>query len=191
MGIGWRARPRQRGCDGNRRAQPGWPPPAAAPLPEDRSPPLLSAPHLNSNDPCSPRLQECTTFHFDVKPDSLRPALDRFAQVRVCVGWGWGWGWGWGCRFGWGEPRVEASLRVPTQGAVRMYCKPVPSSPPCPPPPPPPQFFRAPLVKSDALDREVQAVDNEFSGVLQVRALRSGPRVAHLVLAGHRCCCPA
>lgn len=53
--------------------------------------------------------QECTTFHFDVKPDCLRPALDRFAQ-----------------------------------------------------------FFISPLVKGDALEREVQAVDNEFAGVLQV-----------------------
>lgn len=56
-----------------------------------------------------PPLQECTTFHFDVKPDALRPALDRFAQ-----------------------------------------------------------FFLAPLIKADALGREVQAVDNEFAGVLQV-----------------------
>ncbi len=31
------------------------------------------------------------------------------------------------------------------------------------------QFFIAPLIKADALEREVQAVDNEFSGVLQVR----------------------
>jgi nardilysin len=29
------------------------------------------------------------------------------------------------------------------------------------------QFFVAPLIKADALEREVQAVDNEFSGVLQ------------------------
>eukprot|EP00887_Chlorella_sp_A99_P000580 scaffold17.g580.t1 len=54
------------------------------------------------------RAQECTTYHFDVKPDALRGALERFAA-----------------------------------------------------------FFVAPLVKRDAMDREVNAVDNEFSGVLQ------------------------
>lgn len=27
--------------------------------------------------------QECTTFHFDVKPDALHPALDRFAQFFI------------------------------------------------------------------------------------------------------------
>jgi hypothetical protein len=61
-------------------------------------------------------LQESTTFHFDVKPDSLRPALDRFAQ-----------------------------------------------------------FFISPLIKADALGREVQAVENEFAGVLQVGAARGAP----------------
>jgi len=34
------------------------------------------------------------------------------------------------------------------------------------------QFFVAPLIKADALEREVQAVDNEFSGVLQSDACR-------------------
>ena len=61
-------------------------------------------------------MQESTTFHFDVKPDSLRPALDRFAQ-----------------------------------------------------------FFISPLIKADALGREVQAVENEFAGVLQVGAARGAP----------------
>ncbi|EFN52789.1 hypothetical protein CHLNCDRAFT_138430 [Chlorella variabilis] len=67
--------------------------------------------HGGSSNACTE--EECTTFHFDVKPDTLRPALDRFAQ-----------------------------------------------------------FFIAPLIKADALDREVQAVDNEFSGVLQSDACR-------------------
>lgn len=34
------------------------------------------------------------------------------------------------------------------------------------------QFFIAPLIKADALDREVQAVDSEFSGVLQSDSCR-------------------
>ncbi|KAG7670534.1 hypothetical protein Ndes2526B_g00294 [Nannochloris sp. 'desiccata'] len=34
------------------------------------------------------------------------------------------------------------------------------------------QFFVAPLIKADALEREVQAVDNEFSGVLQSDSCR-------------------
>lgn len=55
--------------------------------------------------------QERTTYFFDVKPSSLRGALDRFAQ-----------------------------------------------------------FFISPLVKSHALEREVQAVDNEFSGGWQLAA---------------------
>lgn len=50
-------------------------------------------------------LQEYTNYHFDVKPNALYGALDRFAQ-----------------------------------------------------------FFIDPLCKADALEREVMAVDNEFSG---------------------------
>ena len=52
-----------------------------------------------------PILQEFTNYHFDVKPNALYGALDRFAQ-----------------------------------------------------------FFIDPLCKADALEREVMAVDNEFSG---------------------------
>jgi hypothetical protein len=72
--------------------------PFPACLPADHSQPLASSPLPL----CRPQ---------DVKPDALRPALDRFAQ-----------------------------------------------------------FFISPLVKADALEREVQAVDNEFAGVLQVGA---------------------
>ena len=50
-------------------------------------------------------MQEFTNYHFDVKPNALHGALDRFAQ-----------------------------------------------------------FFIDPLCKADALEREVMAVDNEFSG---------------------------
>ena len=50
-------------------------------------------------------IQEFTNYHFDVKPNALHGALDRFAQ-----------------------------------------------------------FFIDPLCKADALEREVMAVDNEFSG---------------------------
>ena len=50
-------------------------------------------------------VQEYTNYHFDVKPDALFGALERFAQ-----------------------------------------------------------FFVSPLVKADALEREVQAVDSEFTG---------------------------
>ena len=50
-------------------------------------------------------VQEFTNYHFDVKPNALYGALDRFAQ-----------------------------------------------------------FFIDPLCKADALEREVMAVDNEFSG---------------------------
>ena len=50
-------------------------------------------------------MQEFTNYHFDVKPNALYGALDRFAQ-----------------------------------------------------------FFIDPLCKADALEREVMAVDNEFSG---------------------------
>ena len=52
-------------------------------------------------------LQEYTNYHFDVKPNALHGALDRFAQ-----------------------------------------------------------FFIDPLCKADALEREVMAVDNEFSGTV-------------------------
>jgi nardilysin len=62
----------------------------------------------------------------DVKPNSLRPALDRFAQ-----------------------------------------------------------FFIAPLIKADALGREVQAVDNEFSGVLQSDACRAMQLRCHTARKGH------
>lgn len=58
-------------------------------------------------------LQEQTNYHFDVKPDQLHGALDRFAQ-----------------------------------------------------------FFIAPLCKADALEREVQAVNNEFVG-MHLTVLRS------------------
>ena len=51
-------------------------------------------------------IQEFTNYHFDVKPNALHGALDRFAQ-----------------------------------------------------------FFIDPLCKADALEREVMAVDNEFSGI--------------------------
>lgn len=51
-------------------------------------------------------IQEFTNYHFDVKPNALHGALDRFAQ-----------------------------------------------------------FFIDPLCKADALEREVMAVDNEFSGM--------------------------
>lgn len=59
-------------------------------------------------EPMSPgkcSMQEFTNYHFDVKPNALHGALDRFAQ-----------------------------------------------------------FFIDPLCKADALEREVMAVDNEFSG---------------------------
>ena len=72
------------------------------------SPPCFIPSSLLHIDPSlfhSSARQERTTYFFDVKPSSLRGALDRFAQ-----------------------------------------------------------FFISPLVKSHALEREVQAVDNEFSG---------------------------
>jgi secreted Zn-dependent insulinase-like peptidase len=50
-------------------------------------------------------VQEATTYYFDVSPESLHGALDRFAQ-----------------------------------------------------------FFTCPLVKRDAMEREVEAVNNEFTG---------------------------
>lgn len=80
--------------------------------------------HGGASNACTE--EECTTFHFDVKPDALRPALDRFAQ-----------------------------------------------------------FFIAPLVKADALEREVQAVDNEFAGVLQSDACRSLQLRCHTAKEGH------
>ena len=54
------------------------------------------------------QVQEYTNYHFDVKPNALYGALDRFAQ-----------------------------------------------------------FFIHPLCKADALEREVMAVDNEFTGRAQ------------------------
>ena len=47
------------------------------------------------------------------------------------------------------------------------------------------QFFVAPLVKADALEREVQAVDNEFSGVLQSDGCRLLQLRAHSARQGH------
>jgi nardilysin len=47
------------------------------------------------------------------------------------------------------------------------------------------QFFVAPLMKADALGREVSAVDNEFSGVLQSDGCRLAQLRAHTASAGH------
>ncbi len=47
------------------------------------------------------------------------------------------------------------------------------------------QFFIAPLVKSDALQREVEAVDSEFSGVLQSDSCRLSQARARVVPANH------
>lgn len=47
------------------------------------------------------------------------------------------------------------------------------------------QFFIAPLIKSDALDREVQAVDSEFSGVLQSDSCRLSQARASLISDSH------
>lgn len=47
------------------------------------------------------------------------------------------------------------------------------------------QFFVAPLVKADALEREVKAVDNEFSGVLQSDSCRLSQLRAHTSRAEH------
>ena len=47
------------------------------------------------------------------------------------------------------------------------------------------QFFTCPLVKADALDREVGAVDNEFSGVLQSDGCRLAQLRAHTAAPGH------
>ncbi|KAL4440115.1 hypothetical protein ABPG75_003116 [Micractinium tetrahymenae] len=80
--------------------------------------------HGGASNACTE--EECTTFHFDVKPDALRPVLDRFAP-----------------------------------------------------------FFLAPLVKADALGREVQAVDNEFAGVLQSDACRALQLRCHTARDGH------
>jgi secreted Zn-dependent insulinase-like peptidase len=84
---------------------------------------FLSA-HGGASNACTE--EEATTFHFDVRPDALRPALDRFAQ-----------------------------------------------------------FFVAPLLKADALEREVKAVDNEFAGVAQSDSCRLMQLRAHTARAGH------
>jgi nardilysin len=47
------------------------------------------------------------------------------------------------------------------------------------------QFFTCPLVKADALEREVGAVDNEFSGVLQSDGCRLAQLRAHTARRGH------
>ncbi|KAL3144870.1 hypothetical protein ABBQ38_001970 [Trebouxia sp. C0009 RCD-2024] len=69
---------------------------------------------------------EFTNYHFDVKPNALYGALDRFAQ-----------------------------------------------------------FFIDPLCKADALEREVMAVDNEFSGVLQSDGCRLSQLRCHTAQPGH------
>ena len=46
-------------------------------------------------------------------------------------------------------------------------------------------FFAAPLIKRDALEREVQAVDNEFTGVQQSDACRAAQLRAHTAKKGH------
>ena len=70
-------------------------------------------PFVQDGEACAAS-QETTNYHFDVKPSSLRGALERFSQ-----------------------------------------------------------FFIAPLCKADALEREVNAVDNEFSGALLRRPARA------------------
>ncbi|KFM22670.1 Insulin-degrading enzyme [Auxenochlorella protothecoides] len=47
------------------------------------------------------------------------------------------------------------------------------------------QFFVAPLIKADALEREVQAVDNEFTGVAQSDGCRAQQLRAHTARPGH------
>ena len=47
------------------------------------------------------------------------------------------------------------------------------------------QFFVAPLIKADALEREILAVDNEFSGVLQNDGCRQLQLRAHTARQGH------
>ncbi|KAK9915769.1 hypothetical protein WJX75_003936 [Coccomyxa subellipsoidea] len=47
------------------------------------------------------------------------------------------------------------------------------------------QFFIAPLCKADALEREVNAVDNEFSGVQQDDTMRLAQLRCHTSLEGH------
>ncbi|KAL0048825.1 hypothetical protein WJX82_000128 [Trebouxia sp. C0006] len=69
---------------------------------------------------------EFTNYHFDVKPNALYGALDRFAQ-----------------------------------------------------------FFIDPLCKADALEREVMAVDDEFSGVLQSDGCRLSQLRCHTAKSGH------
>lgn len=76
-------------------------------------------PHL----PCvTAALQEYTNFYFDVQPDALHGALDRFAQ-----------------------------------------------------------FFVAPLFVQGAMEREVQAVNSEFAGVLQSDHSRLSQLMCHTV----------
>eukprot|EP00208_Stichococcus_sp_RCC1054_P001535 CAMPEP_0206142388 /NCGR_PEP_ID=MMETSP1473-20131121/16665_1 /ASSEMBLY_ACC=CAM_ASM_001109 /TAXON_ID=1461547 /ORGANISM="Stichococcus sp, Strain RCC1054" /LENGTH=1083 /DNA_ID=CAMNT_0053537371 /DNA_START=256 /DNA_END=3510 /DNA_ORIENTATION=+ len=47
------------------------------------------------------------------------------------------------------------------------------------------QFFLAPLVKADALEREVSAVNNEFAGVLQSDSCRMAQLRCHTAIEGH------
>ncbi|KAK9808961.1 hypothetical protein WJX72_007074 [[Myrmecia] bisecta] len=47
------------------------------------------------------------------------------------------------------------------------------------------QFFIAPLCKADALDREVNAVDNEFTGVIQMDDCRVSQLRCHTAKEGH------
>ncbi len=71
-------------------------------------------------------MQEFTNYHFDVKPNALYGALDRFAQ-----------------------------------------------------------FFIDPLCKADALEREVMAVDNEFSGTAR-SAVSQLQQQSHLMCTAHQ-----
>lgn len=75
-------------------------------------------------------MQEFTNYHFEVKPDALYGALDRFAQ-----------------------------------------------------------FFIAPLCKAEALEREVQAVNNEFVGKSLTFSLVSKHTELCLSLTGYQCSC--
>lgn len=71
-------------------------------------------------------MQEFTNYHFDVKPNALYGALDRFAQ-----------------------------------------------------------FFIDPLCKADALEREVMAVDNEFSGKA-TSTISQAHQQSHLMCTANR-----